>query len=72
MKSLAQAFECVTWPGTLLQISEQSSLRPSSISGLTIWAAGKEADQRIHQNMILSFTYSELKVSWPVDQENSL
>lgn len=50
-----------------LQMSEQSGTRISSISGLAIWAAGKVANKTICQNMILSLTYSELKVSWAVD-----
>lgn len=50
-----------------LQISEQGGARISSISGRPIWAAGKEANKRICQDMILSFTYLELKVSWAVD-----
>lgn len=49
-----------------LQISEQGA-RISSISGLSIWATGKEVNKRICQDMILSFTYLELKVSWAMD-----
>ena len=50
-----------------LQISEQGGARISSILGLPIWAAGKKANKRFCQDMILSFTYLELKVSWAVD-----